>query len=73
MHAGRFQLDPCDTAGNTAMLTAPGPDGVPLVIPGNLESPLYLRMLGDQPEFPQMPPGGLSKDKLLLVKEWILN
>ena len=71
VNAGRLKFDPCDAAANVKMLLAPGPDGVPLVVPKKLTGPLYLRVRGDRPGYPQMPPGGMAKDKILLLERWI--
>jgi len=68
-YPGGLALLRCDAVGNAARLLAPRDGEPPLVMPGDLDSELHLRLLGDG--FPQMPAGGVSPEQLELVEAWI--
>jgi hypothetical protein len=67
--AGGLALLKCDAVGNAKRLTTARADRGALVLPGNLNSELVLRLTGQG--FPQMPAGGLSPEGLEEVQGWI--
>ena len=70
-YAGNLALLRCDDTGNAARLLGARPSAPALVLPGNMQSELLLRMRGAG--YPQMPAGGVDAASLSLVEAWILS
>jgi glucose/arabinose dehydrogenase len=66
---GNLPILRCDDVGNAKRFLEARRGGSALVVPGNTQSELLLRMKGLG--FPQMPAGGLSPEAFKEVEDWV--